>query len=130
MPDIDLVAVLVATAVAFVASAVYYALLSSRAARVDDGPPPVPRPAAVLAVGEVARSLVVALVVAGLASRADIEGWDGGLVLGLVLWIGFPLVLWAGAILHERTPLGLATLHGGDWLIKLGAVGVIVGALQ
>ena len=51
--------------------------------------------------------------------RARSTTWSGGLLLGLVLWIGFPLVLWTGAILHERTPLKLAAIHAGDWLVKL-----------
>jgi hypothetical protein len=48
----------------------------------------------------------------------------------LALWVGFPLVLWVGAVVHERTPLKLAAIHGGDWLIKLLAIGVIVAAIQ
>ena len=47
-------------------------------------------------------------------------------MLGLALWIGFPLVLWIGAVIHESTPVRLAVIHGGDWLVKLLLVGVIV----
>lgn len=49
---------------------------------------------------------VVALVVAGLASRGRIDDRGGGVVPGMVLWVGFPVVLWAGAILHEGTSIG------------------------
>ena len=45
-------------------------------------------------------------VVAGLAVEGDVDAWRGGLVLGLALWVGFPLVLWVGAMLHEKTPCG------------------------
>ena len=60
-------------------------------------------------------------------SAAGVGSWWGGLVLGLVLWIGFPLVLWTGAMVHERTPLRTAALHGGDWLVKLLALGLLAG---
>lgn len=56
--------------------------------------------------------------------------WTGGLLLGLALWIGFPLVLWTGAIIWESTSAKLAALHAGDWLAKLLVVAVIVGVWQ
>jgi len=75
---------------------------------------------------ELARSLIVVAVIAGLASQTETNTWTGGLWLGLALWIGFPLMLWAGAMLHEQTPWRLAAIHGGDWLVKLVVVSVIV----
>lgn len=54
----------------------------------------------------------------------------GGLLLGLALWAGFPLVLWIGAIVHERTPLRLAAIHAGHWLVKLPVVAVVAAVLQ
>lgn len=79
---------------------------------------------------ELLRTLVVVVVVAGLASQTGTDEWSGGLVLGTALWIGFPLMLWAGAILHERVPWKLAAIHAGDWLIKLAVVTVIVSVWQ
>jgi peptidoglycan/LPS O-acetylase OafA/YrhL len=69
----------------------------SDAAAAGEQPPPWK-----LAV-ELLRSLVVAAVVAGLAAQGEIDDWTGGLVLGLALWIGFPVVLWTGAMIWERT---------------------------
>jgi hypothetical protein len=125
VPDINVLAVLAAGIVAFFVGFAYYALLGdqlatvSEAAAVDDRPPP--RKVAV----EILRCLLLPVVIVGLASRADIEGWGGGLLLGLALWIGFPFVLWVGAVIHENTPLKLAAIHAGDWLIKLVVVGLI-----
>lgn len=79
---------------------------------------------------ELARCLLIALVVVGLASRAAVDTAPGGLLLGFALWIGFPLVLWIGAIVHERTPIRLAAIHAGDWLLKLPAVAVLAAVLQ
>jgi hypothetical protein len=127
MPDIDLLAVAAATAAAFVLSGAYYAAVGDRLARVsqagDETPP--------WKLGvEVLRSAVLATVIAGLASQGGIDEWSGGLALGLALWIGFPLVLWTGAMLHENTPFELAALHAGDWLAKLLVVAVIVSVWQ
>lgn len=72
---------------------------------------------------------MIALVVAGLTREAEIDDAGSGLVLGLALWIGFPLVLWIGAAFHEHTPVKLAAIHSGDWLIKLLLVAVLVAVL-
>ena len=131
MPDIDVLAVAVATVAAFVASAVYYGVLGERLAQAS--------PAAAQAGGEMppwkvaaelGRCLVLCAVFAGLAAEAGASSAGGGILLGLALWVGFPLVLWTGAMLHERTPLALAAIHGGDWLLKLVLIGAVVGALQ
>lgn len=130
MPDVDPLAVLSATIAAFVLSSTYYTLFRaplaevSEAAAADQRPPPWK-----LAV-ELLRSLTLATVVAGLAARGEIDEWPGGLLLGLALWIGFPLVLCTGAMIWERTPWRLAAIHAGDWLAKLIVVGVIVSAWQ
>ena len=130
MPDLNFVVVLVATVLCFVLGAVYYGVLGGRLAEVSaaaaSGAGPAPWTMAI----EVLRCLVLAAVVAGLAARARVDTWAGGSLLGLVLWIGFPLVLWVGAIVHEKTPWRLAAIHAGDWLLKLIAVGVVVGVWQ
>jgi hypothetical protein len=51
--------------------------------------------------------------------------WASGVWLGLVLWIGFPLVLLSGSVFHENVPSRLAALHAGDWLVKLLIIAVI-----
>jgi hypothetical protein len=61
-----------------------------------------------------ANRVVLAVLVAGLASRGKIEDAGGGLLLGLALWVGFPFVLWTGAIIWENTPWKLAAIHSGD----------------
>jgi hypothetical protein len=128
MPDLDLVVVLVATVVLFALGAGYYAVLGDRLARVSAAAAAgAQMPPWAIAV-ELGRCLVLAVVVAGVAAEAGVDGWGGGLLLGLALWVGFPFVLWTGAVVHERTPPALAAVHAGDWLVKLLVVGVIVGA--
>jgi amino acid permease len=126
MTELNVLAVLVATVACFAIGAVYYGILGDRLAEVRGSAAPESRPLPMTLAVEVLRCLVLAAVVAGLAGAARVETWTGGLLLGLVLWVGFPLVLWVGAIVHENTPWRLAAIHGGDWLLKLLAVGVVV----
>lgn len=130
MPDVDLLAVLVAAVVVFVIGFTYYAALGEQLAEASDPATPSERPARWKMAVEFARGLIRAAVTAGLASEAEIDEWTGGLLLGLALWVGFPFVLWAGAVIHESTPWKLAALHAGDWLVKLPVVAVIVSVWQ
>jgi uncharacterized protein DUF1761 len=130
MPDVDLPAVVVATIAAFVSGATYYTVLGRQLAEVSDAAAAGGRPPPWKLAAELLRCLIIAAVVAGLASRGGIDEWTGGLLLGLALWIGFPFVLWTGAIVHENAPWRLAVIHGGDWLVKLLMVSAIVTVWQ
>lgn len=96
------VAVFAAAAVGFVGSGVYYTALSGPLVVARSGAStPAARP---WTYGlEFARALVIAFVTAGVAAVAGIDSWLGGVVLGLALWIGFPLTLWLGEL---ATPQG------------------------
>jgi Protein of unknown function (DUF1761) len=129
MPDVNILAVFAATIAAFVLGATYYAVLGEPLADVSDAaageqPPPWK------IIAELLRCLIIAAVVAGLAAQGEIDEWSGALLLGLALWIGFPLVLWTGAMIHEDAPRKLAAIHAGDWLVKLLVVAVIVSIWQ
>jgi Protein of unknown function (DUF1761) len=128
MPDVSVPAILVATAAAFLVGGAYYAAFGEQLAGVSEAAAAAEQRPWQLAV-EVGRCLVLAAVVAGLAAQGEIDEWSGGLALGLALWVGFPLVLWVGAVVHEKVPVKLAAIHGGDWLAKLLAVGVLVGVV-
>jgi hypothetical protein len=129
MPEVDGLAIVAATAAAFISGGAYYALLGERLAQVSEAAAAAEQPGGWTIVVELLRCLVLAAVVAGLAAEADIDGLAGGLCLGLALWVGFPLVLWTGAIIHERTPWKLATIHAGDWLLKLLLIAVLVSLI-
>ncbi len=75
---------------------------------------------------ELVRNLALTLAAAWLVSRMDVSTTAGGLGLGLVLWLGFPLVILSGSVFHERVPAGLAAIHLGDWLLKLLAIPTIL----
>lgn len=126
MTDINAAAVLLATVVAFALSGAYYTALAGRLAAVSDAPPEDRMPPWKVA-AELGRTLVLALAVTGLARTADVDGLRDGLLFGAVLWVGFPVVLWTGAILHENTPRTVAAIHAGDWLPKLLVVSAVAG---
>src|SRR5918999_3263835 len=126
MPEVDVAAVLVATLAAFLLGFAYYTAFGEHLAAVSDAAARAEQPPPWKLAVELLRCLLVAAVVAGLAAQGEIETWAGGLCLGLALWLGFPLVLWIGAVVWENAPRRLAVIHAGDWLAKLLAVAVIV----
>jgi hypothetical protein len=85
------------------------------------------RPSGIKIVLELARSVVVGAVIAGVARAGDLHGVGSTVLLGLALWLGFPFVLLTGSIMWEKVPTVTATLHAGDWLLKLVVISVIVG---
>lgn len=66
-------------------------------------------------------------MLAVLAGLVGVAGLGGAVQLGAVLWIGFPVVLLVGSVIHENVPWKLAAIHAGDWLVKLVVIAVIVG---
>jgi Protein of unknown function (DUF1761) len=130
MPEVNPLAIFAATVAAFVAGGAYYAALGQQLAQVSDAAAAGGQmPAWKMAV-ELVRCLVLATAVAGLVSLIGSGGLAHGLLLGLALWVGFPLVLWIGAVIHENAPWKLAVIHAGDWLVKLLLIGTIVSVWQ
>src|SRR5438105_13158963 len=85
------------------------------------------RPSPVRALLELARSVVLGAVVAGLAHVSHLHSVGSAVLLGLVLWTGFPLVLLSGSMLWEKVPPVTALPHVGDWLLKLLVISALVG---
>jgi hypothetical protein len=121
--------VVTAAVAAFVFSSVWYMALAPVEMRVlgPAAPDRGGRPAPAKALLELVRTAVVAAVVAGLARALDLDGVGSTLLLGLVLWVGFPLMLLTGSIMWESVPAVTAALHAGDWLIKLLVIALVVG---
>lgn len=127
MIQLNYAAVVVAAVAAFAAAFGYYVVFGGQLAEAGGAATGTTQPQPWVMLVEFARSLVVAIVVGGLAARIGIDGWAGATALGIALWIGFPFVLWVGAIIHENVPVRLAAIHAGDWLVKLLIIAVIVG---
>ncbi|MET8997951.1 DUF1761 domain-containing protein [Amycolatopsis sp. NPDC004169] len=119
------IAVLVTTVAAFVASAAWYTAFGRVRARLSpagaaSGPSPWRMGA------EFARTLVLVTAFALLTAAVGVDGIAGALGLALAVWAGFPAVILAGSVLHERVPVRLAALHAGDWLVKLTLVAAVL----
>ena len=127
MMELNYLAVVVAVVAALVVSVLWYTVFGKQLEALGSGAANVSRSPALVMLVELVRSLVVAVVVAGLAAQLEITSWTGAVGLGLALWIGFPVVLLAGSVFHERVPWKLAAVHSGDWLVKLIMIAVLVG---
>jgi Protein of unknown function (DUF1761) len=123
-----MLAILAATAAGFLIGGAYYAVLGARLAEVS-GAASEAMPPWKIGV-ELLRCLALAAVLAFLVSETGTDEVGAALLLGLVLWVGFPAVLLTGAMVHDDAPLTLAAIHGGDWLLKLLVLTAIVSAWQ
>lgn len=130
MNDLNYLAIVVAAIAVFVLSSLYYGVFGEQLAKLHPAyvpdPESGPRPPAWKMLVEVVRGLVVAVVLARLTAELDIVDWTGGVALGLTLWVGFPVVLWIGAVMWEKVRWKLAAIHAGDWLMKVLVIAVIV----
>ncbi|MEV3987129.1 DUF1761 domain-containing protein [Nonomuraea sp. NPDC049758] len=126
----NVISVIAASIAVFVLSSTYYALLAPAEKRLlgDRAPDRGDRPPPLKILLELARGVVIAVVIAGLAEYAGITGAGPMMALGLVLWVGFPAVLLTGSMMWEKTPAVTAALHAGDWLMKILVTSAIVGA--
>lgn len=126
MPELNYLAILVAAVAAVVAAAGYYIVFGKQLAAYGSATAAEDRPPAWMFPVELGRALVLSLVVAVVAVQIDIAGWATAVPLAVALWIGFPVVLLSGSVVHEKVPWKLAALHAGDWLVKLELITLIV----
>jgi hypothetical protein len=75
---------------------------------------------------ELARCLVLAYVIACFVALLGLGSWMGAVRLGLLLWIGFPVILLTGSVLWDDVPWKLAAIHAGDWLVKMLVIPIVV----
>ena len=129
MRDVNFLAVAVASLAAFFLSSAWYIVFAGQTADAssgrDDGQP---EPWRILV--ELARSAVVASLLAGLTVQLGITTGTGSGLLALTMWIGFPVVLLTGSVIWENVPVKTAALHAGDWFLKLVLIAVVVGMWQ
>lgn len=120
MSSIHYLAVMGSAIAALVASAVWYIVFAKARAALSPAAAQSasrPRPAQMLL--ELARNIVLALVLCYLVALLARTSWLSALGLALILWIGFPVLLLSGSVMYEKVPPKLALIHAGDWLIKL-----------
>jgi len=72
--------------------------------------------------------MIFVLVVLIKLTRAG-SGW-GGMLVGLLAWIGFVVPLESGELVWEKIPFRLFLLRTGNQLVGIAAAGFILGAWQ
>jgi len=121
----------IAVVATFVASSLYYMVLSPvEAKRLGDRAPDRGRPKPWQVVSELVRTAVVVTGFAWVGSHADLRDLPGGLGLAVVLWLSFPVVILLGSVTWERVSPVTAALHAGDWLLKLLLVATVLGLVH
>jgi Protein of unknown function (DUF1761) len=128
--DLNFLAIFTAALVVFVVSTVWYIVFASARGSLTptvNATQASARPPAWKVILEIIRSLVVASVLAGLANRLGITDVWSAVLLGLVMWIGFPIILLSGSVIWDNIPWRIAAIHAGDWFLKLVVIAVIVG---
>ena len=126
MPELNWLAIVVAAVVVVVVSTVYYIAFAARVVDLRQGNEDAGGVQLWKIGVEIVRSLVLATVIAGLARLLGVTDVGGAIQLALALWIGFPVILLIGSVIWENVPGMLATIHAGDWLLKLLIVTLVV----
>ena len=128
--ELNFLAIAVAAVAAFILSGVWYGVFGSQLAELHPAYADSGSPSAKDVIVELARNVVVALVFAWLVDQIGVDDWGQAALLGLALWIGIAVVLLIGSVYHEKVPVKLASIHAGDWLLKLVVIAIIVGVWQ
>lgn len=134
MSNINIVAVIVSAIVVFFASTIWYITFShqrsqlSTAVKESADKDNTIRPQPIKMLVEIFRSIILAWVIAYLFQKIGVASIGDAIKYGLLLWVGFPLILLTGSIMWENVPWKLAAIHSGDWLIKLLIISTIIGA--
>ena len=124
---INLLSIAVATLASFLLSSVWYVSLGGVLARLSTAYAENARMSPAKALLELLRSTILATVVTVLVRWSGVDNVGFAVGFALIAWVGFPVVLLSGSVLHERVSVALAAIHAGDWLIKLLVVTLIVG---
>jgi len=125
MNGLNYLAIAAATVASFVFSSVWYIALSEQRRQVTSAAAAPGTPPRWLMPVEIVRTLVLALILAGLASRLGVTGVTSTVLLASSLWIAFPILL-SGSVLYEKVHPQLAAIHAGDWLGKLLIITIIL----
>lgn len=126
MQGVNFLAIAVAAVAAFVASAAWYTAFANPMANLSDSAEAASGTSVWTILFVVSQSLIVAFMIAYFASHLGVASLPGAIGLGALLWI-FPAAILLGSVVHEGVPLALASIHAGDWLVKLVLIAAIVG---
>jgi hypothetical protein len=76
--------------------------------------------------GHLAMTFVLVIII----KLADINNGSGGLIIGLLCWIGFIVPMEIGELIWEKIPFKLFLIRIGNQFVGIGISGFILGAWQ
>jgi hypothetical protein len=74
--------------------------------------------------------ILIALVLAVIVNLANATTALGGLLVGVMVWIGFVVTLESGELIWEKIPTKLFLIRIGNHLVALGLAGIILAIWQ
>lgn len=77
-------------------------------------------------IGEIARTIIIAIVIAHFVVVLNISDPIHGLYLALWIWVGFYAMILAGSVIHDKVPLRLGLIHAGDGLVRIVLMTIIL----
>lgn len=124
MIQVNYLVIVVATVLAFLFSAGYYILLNDRVMALRGVKPDKQGKykksiSVEKLIIEFVRTFILGLVIAYAVAILNLLYFNQAVLLAVWLWIGFPVVLLVGSVIHENFSPRLAIVHAGDWLVKL-----------
>jgi hypothetical protein len=127
LPQVNILAAIVAAAAAFVVSGLYWGVLTPAYLRHLGRPPEEARPTpAQLGIALVTRVLL-AWVLAVFVGWAGARGAGAGAEIGFLAWLGFVVPLALGQAAFERKPWQVLAIGLPESLIGFVLVGAILG---
>lgn len=74
---------------------------------------------------EFLRCFVLALIVTRFAGLLGVTSVLIAIHFGLMIWIGFPVVLLVGSVIWDGVNWKVAAIHAGDWFVKLLVLSIL-----
>src|SRR5260370_39674081 len=105
MPEVNLVAVVVATIAAFVLSSIWYIIFGKAwmeyRGQAAGATADIRKTPAWKRLAELVRSFVFSYVLACVIALAGIRGWVAALPFGFLVWLGVPFMVLSGSLLLD-----------------------------
>jgi len=134
LPDLNIVAIIIATLIEVVIGAVWFnapfafnkqwlAGIGKTAEQVAEDASPISIIVAIVG------ALITAVVLNGLVGWLGIDTWSSGLLLGILIAVGFSANTAFIKDRFEGRPLGLSLINAGHDIVIFGLMGAVMGAL-
>ena len=73
-------------------------------------------------------ALVQSTVFAFILTNGNVQGAGQGVVMGIIIWLGFQATIFLGSVIWENKPIKLALINAGNNLVTLIVTGSIIAA--